>query len=135
MKTIADAKDVLTTTASAQELKYSNFMILQPFLVLPLIEIETRDPKQLLIEANSLIAEFDTIHANKTGRQKAGEHCRNLISFLWCVTHDLVSPMECISDSDDRALQHWSVKRHVDCILASMPQKIPSPMLAPHGHP
>ena len=130
LKTITVASDVTTATVSTQEFKNANFIILPPFIALAFIDSEINNPADLLVETNSLISTFDTEQASTQGVEKAFDHCKNIVHFLWCAEKELIPTLECAIDSQDSELQSWARQRHSSCILANIP-----PGLPPQGNP
>ena len=120
LKYISDPENVnpttVTFTNNTPDFEHATFVILPPFLFKAFLEITKRDPENLLIETNSLIAAFDAdIDANST-QEKAWIHCKHVVKFLWSASNVLIPQLECMVDPDDTELQQWAKNRHTACL-------------------
>lgn len=119
---IANEGMVQQTQATADN-KFENatFVILPPFLSNPFVEMNTKDPAELLAATISLITEFDAAHPDFPNNKKARTQALYVAKFLWCAAHDHLDPLYFTVDQDDMEIETWNKKRHDNCILPSNP--------------
>jgi len=132
IKTIVDMKvprkeDLLTSTdaAAAEQLdedefspfKHAILVILPPMLVVPYLELDTRDPAELLIETVSIITAFDETHKDDDDFPDAKEECIYVLNFLWAVAKGRIPKLLCLANSDDAELTQWGSMRHSSSVL------------------
>ena len=121
LKGISDKAAVTTAVVPPHRpliLNNANFQFLPPFISSALLELTERDPAQILVEINSLIAAHDTAHDGDADFPKADIQCRNMRAFLWAVATDNIEGLKCSSNPDDTELANFSKTRHADCILS-----------------
>ena len=107
-------------------LKNAQLIILPPFIANAFVEITERDPSKMIIETNSLINFFDS-KPDSVESNKAANHCKYILSFLWAAAHSHIPPTYLMPDADDTELQTWSSNRHNNCLLPLVPPGLPPP--------
>ena len=120
LKNIATSENVTTATIAPTrpyELKSGIFQFLPPFVSSPFIELQDKDPSQLLVDLNGIISSFDQTHVDDNNFASACENCKQLRAFLYCVATDKVADLTCRADPDDADLQRFKTKRQSECIL------------------
>ena len=120
MKEMSTTEEVMnpSTRNGRTNFRHSPFVILPPFLFNPLVQMDSRDPAELLIACNKLISTFDsTIKEDPSYTQSADDNCKHVISFLWSACHGLVDPISFVPATDDIMTNNWSTTRHATCIL------------------
>lgn len=116
----SNEKVVQATEQQNNEFSNANFVVLPPFLSVPYIQSNTRDPATLLVETVSLITTFDNANPNLTLENKARTQAINVLKFLWCAAKNHLDPLEFVSDRDDLEVEVWGKVRHATCILQDL---------------
>lgn len=129
----SNEKVVQATEQQNNEFSNANFVVLPPFLSVPYIQSNTRDPATLLVETVSLITTFDNANPNLTLENKARTQAINVLKFLWCAAKNHLDPLEFVSDRDDLEVEVWGKVRHATCILQDL--GTPGTPLVPTGLP
>lgn len=123
----------LATEQQGNVFSNANFVVLPPFLSIPYLQMNTRNPAELLVATVSLITEFDNANAHLPQNKKAHTQAINVLAFLWCAVKNHLDPLEFHSDRDDLEVEVWGKVRHATCILQN-PQ-IPTTPTVPGGLP
>jgi len=142
LKTVVDMKvptdvDLLnctdeTTAARLTEDDFSAFkhavlIVLPPMLVVPYLELDTKDPVSLLVETVSIINMFDETNKEEIDYPKAKEECVYVLKFLWAVVNGRIPKLLCLADSDDPELTQWGRIRHATSVLPTSTNSIVLP--------
>ena len=114
--TIESVTNSSAPTTGSKNFKHATFSILPPFIANHIIDFETRDPSELFITCLDLIEAHDSNHENDDEFEKAMEHCRNLLIFLWAASKSLIPPTISITGIDDDEVTRWSSNRHSTCL-------------------
>ena len=123
LRGLSDKASVTTAPiAPTRPLKLHNAAIqfLPPFVSSPFLEIDAKDPAQLLIELNGIVSAYDTEHNGDADFPNATDHCKFLRCFLWAATNGHIPTIVCAPDPDDAELQTFKTSRSGTCILPSI---------------
>lgn len=122
------------TEQQGLEFKNAIFCVLPPLLYVAYLELQTRNPTELLAETVAMIKEFDTTFATNPEYPKAEQECIHVCRFLWALsTKADFKILERTSDPDDAQLRSWSEERHSTCILQA--PGTPTANVIPQGAP
>ena len=115
--TIDEIKNSTTPNSGPKNFNHAAFSILPPFIANQIIEDDTRDPLNLFVNCKKLIEAHDQNHQNDQDYEKAAEHCRHLLTFLWAASKSLIPPTISITGIDDNEVTRWSSNRHSNCLI------------------
>ena len=119
MKTWQNIEDVTSSTAPTTgsiNFKHASFVILPPFIANHIINIDTRDPDELLLNCKNLIDNHDNEFSNDPTFQKASDNCKHLLTFLWAASKNAIPPMIHVNGHDDQEVTRWNANRHSNYI-------------------
>ena len=113
---IDDIKSSLSPTSGQINFKHMSFVILPPFMTDHILDLDTRDPMELLLTCKDLMRDFDRSNNDNSDFKKAVDNCKNLISFLWAASKSLIPQMIFVTACDDAEVSRWSLNRHNNCL-------------------
>ena len=122
LRTLTTASAIEATTIPTNGNKnftHTTFVILPPFLSLHVIKQESRDPHSLFLTCLETIEDFDELNIDDTSMNKATEHCRHVLSYLWAATKELIPSINMVPGHDDQYIKRWSNARHQMCISST----------------
>ena len=116
--TSIESIDTLTAPSNSRNtLKNTPFLILPPFIATALAAQDERTPANVLLLCLELINQFDTDHdEDDTFTITATEACKNILSFLWSSSKNLIPPVTFVPGSDLAIATSWSSQRHHACL-------------------
>ena len=114
--TIENIQSSSSPTTGPINFKHMSFIILPPFISEHILELDTRDPAELLLICKNLITVQDQSNDNNPEPKKTIENCRNLITFLWAASKSLIPQMIFVTGYDDTDVVRWSSNRHNNCL-------------------
>ena len=117
--TIEDIQSSSPPTTGPLNFKHMSFIILPPFITEHILEIDTREPAELLLNCKNFIAAYDLSNNNNPDFKKAIDNCKNLITFLWAASKSLLPQMIFVTGYDDAEVLRWSSNRHNNCLDTS----------------
>ena len=118
--TVDEVKASNTPTTGQKNFRHASFLILPPFITNHIVEVETRNPEELLILCNNLIEDHDKKHEDNPEFKSASEHCKHLITFLWAASKALIPATISVTGSDDNEVIRWNTNRHNCCVADSI---------------
>jgi hypothetical protein len=99
-------------------------VILAPFQAKAILQFDTKDPLELI----SIVMKAAKEHNESKEHldDSAVQHNKFLTLFLWGVYQKKIDEGRLVVDNDDNELRAFSLKRHADCILPSIPAGAPT---------